>query len=849
MNILHRYTLQTLKRNKSRTLVTIVGIILSLSMLTAVTVLISSCQAFLTRCAVEEKGNWHGVIYSDRRDFAFNFSDREQALGVETGFVLQRIGYHLRPESRNSYKPYIYVAGADRGYFENMPVKLTAGRLPENTGEIILPDHMEANGGMTFEIGQQLQMDLSVRCNVDGRLLWQDTDYLMSETTHFIRSREYTVVGFYEKMPSESWSTPGFTALTVFSPQETGPVEVYFRADDVSRASDILYSAIEMTGDTDATGRINLDLLRFTGAGLQTGHNSRLYQLASVLMLIIILASVCLIYNSFSISVNERIKQFGLLSSIGATAKQLRGAVLYEGLVLCGVGVPVGIACGIAGIGLTLKIIDAEWISSSLQRVSITGTSPEVPFEMVITPAAIAVAAALGLATVLVSAGLPAAKAVSLSTIDALRQTYDTHIGPRDVGRAGERGRIEYRLAARNFRRSRSRYRTTVVSLVVSITLFVSTFMVVDSMTKDIRSGVTDIDYDLIYYYNSYNDLPLEDRYRQLRMADGVTESGYFVTFRDYVTVAKMYLENPEIAGEDSRIMMTILFVDDENFDSWLTENGVDPAPFYNPAAPQGATTNIYRSYDIGSGIYTDCRVLEKSGAPAFMKVYEADFHIVPACSNMPYGVRDAASAMPVVFPFSMMKAVIGNAGYNAGMINCRLAFSSDNPRHTQKNMEDMLGQAKYNIYNARADYQQMVAVVSLIKVFAYGFIGLITLIAIANVINTISTNISLRRKEFAVLKSSGMSEKGFARMMKAECMIYGVRSIAAGIPAALALSAAIWQVVSRYDGSPFPLFTVAAAGAAASLAVLAVVYLTAIWAISRLKKEKLLDVLKNENI
>ncbi len=850
MNILHRYTLQTLKKNKSRTLVTIVGIILSMAMLTAVTVLISSCQAFLVRCAIEDKGYWHGVVYSDDTEFAATLAENTGNMGLHSTFALQRLGYFLRHDSKNFYKPYIYVAGVDSTYFENMPVKLTQGRLPENENEIILPDHLEANGGITCELGQKLSVDLTLRRNRDGRLLWQDTDYLSVEQTEYLYSTQYTVVGFYEKPSFERWSAPGFTALTVFSPSVQRPADVYFIAENASDSALLLYSCLELAGGD--RGEVNLDLLRYTGVDLQTGYNSRLYQLAAALMLIIILASVCLIYNSFSISVNERIKQLGLLSSIGATAKQLKSAILYEGLVLCLVAVPVGIVSGIAGIALALKFAGAKRIAAGLQRVSITGALPTVPFDMVITPAAILVAVMLGVATVLVSAWLPGAKAMSLPTIDALRQTYDTDIRVKDISGKSFMDRFtgfEGRLAMRNFRRSRGRYRATIISLAVSITLFVSTFIVVDYMVTEMENSVRGVDYDLIYYYNNHNDLPLEERYRLLQKADGVTDSGYFVSFRDYVTVEDMYITNPENIRADSRTMMTILFVDDVNFNKWVSGNSLDPRLFFDETAPRGVSTNFYRSYDIGSGIYTDYQLLNRETVPARMSAYSAEFEIVSACSNLPFGVRETMYSMPVVFPFSMLKRVVGDAGYSRGMINCRMAFASRDPRQTHTHMENILGQARYNVYNARATYDQTSAAISLVSLFVYGFIALISLIATANVVNTISTNISLRRREFAILKSTGMSEKGFSRMLKTECMIYGLRAVAGGLPAAVVISYTVWSRFTRYSDIAFPFATVMYACMAASAGVMAVVYLTTLYATARLKKENLLYLLKNENI
>ena len=93
------------------------------------------------------------------------------------------------------------------------------------------------------------------------------------------------------------------------------------------------------------------------GLSDDTMFNALLYSIGGILVALIMIGSVFLIYNSFNISLNERIQQFGILSSVGATAKQLRNSVLFEGVCIGAVGIPIGVLVGIGSIGLVIPIV------------------------------------------------------------------------------------------------------------------------------------------------------------------------------------------------------------------------------------------------------------------------------------------------------------------------------------------------------------------------------------------------------------------------------------------------------------------------------------------------------------
>ncbi|HZW03311.1 MAG TPA: ABC transporter permease, partial [Anaerolineaceae bacterium] len=404
MNVFSKVTLRTLGKNRVRTLVTIIGIILSAAMITAVTTSISSLQKYLVDVSIERSGNWHGVVYNLPKA---EVEALQQESEVKAAASLQILGYASLESGRNSYKPYLFVAGMSENFPSIMPVNLTSGRMPQNPSEILLPTHLRSNGGVNHVIGDSLSLAIGNRV-AEGNVLTQNTGYLdgeqgITETLEVGSQRTYTVVGFYERPTFEDYSAPGFTALTVADESDQDPYEVYIHLKSPRNVYSFLEERFTQYGSST-----NSDLLRFIGASNERSFNAVLYGLAAVLIALIMFGSISLIYNAFSISVSERTMQFGLLSSIGATRRQLMQSVLYEAIFLSLVGIPLGILAGIAGIAVTFSV------ASEMFKTFLFFESSAMLRLFVSWPALIA-ALIVALATVMISAYLPAKRAVKVS--------------------------------------------------------------------------------------------------------------------------------------------------------------------------------------------------------------------------------------------------------------------------------------------------------------------------------------------------------------------------------------------------------------------------------------------------
>ena len=908
MNVFSKVTLESLKKNRTRTVVTIIGIMLSAAMICASTTFVSSMQNFVLRCEIHSSGDWHGAVY----DAAYkDYEDIRDSGKVSSTAYAQVLGY-AKIDSANERKPYLYVLGGDvaSGYFKTMPVHLILGALPKDSTEIILPEHLTSNGKVNYKLGDTVTLDVGDR-TLDGRRLGQDTpvytydnetqvETMSGERLENTEPRTYTVVGIYERPAFEDYSAPGYTALTAadIKSADQSPIHCYFKLHKPAE----VYDFMKEMGYTHEYGyAYNTKVLLYSGATRFDSFLTAFYSLAAIIIALIMFGSVSLIYNAFSISVSERTRQFGLLSSVGATRKQLRRMVLFEALAVSAVGIPLGILLGIGGIGITLFLIGDKF--SSIVRA-------DIPMRICVSWQAVVIAAAIALITVLISAWIPSKRATGVSAVEAIRQSMDIKVSGRPV----RTSKLTYKLfglpgvlAGKHYKRNRKKYRTTVVSLFMSIVLFVSAAAFTDYMMESAEEGLASDQFDLIYAAESdasaamTPDELLELLFTEQNVTGGTYTKKQFLQgdiSREYVTAmfadrfSNFGMESEDRAPKELGISGYLYFVADAEFNRLLEKYNLEEADYYDRDNPLGIALdrNIeldrrlekYVTLDtlkgdvcVIEGLYyveidgyyrKDSRI-DKNGNKVVLyqnRDNENDIIELPyeesfakytlrsekTIEEAPFFVsRSTPVAINMIYPYSMLESVVPEAALNQ-FRNTEYFLTSSNHTASFENLATVLtenGLSSRQLFDYAANAETNRNVVTIIRVFAYGFIVLISLIAAANVFNTISTNISLRRREFAMLKSVGMTQKGFRRMMNYECLLYGSKALLLGLPVSCGITYLIYRAVTTAYETSFHL-PWAALGIAV-LSVFLVVFATMMYSMSKVKKDNPIDALKNENL
>ncbi len=898
MNVFTRTTIKTLKKNRMRTLVTVIGIILATAMLTAVTTFISSLQHYMIESVILQAGNWHGAVYELSGQQVGEIRESDE---VEESAAFQEIGYAVLPgvkeeEMSTRRAPYLFVLGmeADQSL---LPLRLRTGRLPENGSELVVSSTAMSIGKADIALGDTLTLEIGRRFTTDedhseltlyNPIIRKEMeegslkDPVLAEELVPEMTRTYTVVGIVESPGFLDSNSSAYYAITIGdeNPLEGSRFACYYR---LHKSSDIYrFTDEHMAGNS--YGTYNSELLRYQGTSSNRPFMQMLYGLAAILILLIMTGGISLVYNSFAISVSDRTRQFGLLASTGATPKQLRGMVICEALLVSAVGIPVGIVSGIGGIGITLQFTGNAfyYIYASAGKMHLHVSWP-----------AVLIAGATALITVLISAWIPSRRAARVS------QAGDIRV-PRRIAR---KGKLAYRffglegmIAGKHFSRSKRQYRTTIFSLFISIVLFISASSFSTYLKSSVGTVQSTPEYDIsVYIEEGENKGEAKRLLEETGNISGVDRVLYvggsnMDVYLDPEQVTEDYREilNDDMAGygnmeghrqEDGRLVLydsRILILTDEDYEEYVEELGLPKEEYLNPETCKVIALNQlqgyipeqqrYRLYDIlkepGQEIemrMTDYAALTEAREKTGMEQNEEDFQFSTKVTPGVFAERaplnlygEWGGGFSVILSEGMFDRLIGQEdGYQQDLRSMQLYIQAKNHQQVAERLEELSLDGSYDSYffvmNEAESRQTQKNLMMTMDVFSYGFITLISLIAVANVFNTISTGVLLRRKEFAVLSSVGMTPTGLRRMLNYECVLYGCKALLYGLPVSIFVTWQIYRVVERSMDTGF--YVPVTSILIAVCSVFLVVFATMMYARNRIKGENIIDSIRQESL
>lgn len=844
MNIFHKITLESLKKSRTRTLVTIVGVILSAAMITSVATFAVSLQNYMINGAAVKYGNWHVAIPNGDSSF---LSEQQEDSRVESVVGLQNIGYAPLEGGLNLDKPYLFVTGWNKEALKELPIKLISGRLPENSSEVLIPAHIAANGGVNIMVGDTINLAIGERIKGDRKLSQHDAYCAGEEALVSKTEKTYKVVGICQRPAIEEYAAPGYTMITT---EDTVPSESYTVFITLKNPYQV-HSYIDSISDY-YSHVLNDDVLRFMGLSGEKMITILLYSIVAILVALVMLGSVFLIYNSFNISLNERMHQFGILMSVGATEKQLRNSVLFEGLCVGAVGIPLGILVGIPSIRLVLALVEKNFANAMYDTV---------PLALVLSIPVLIGAAVISLITILISAYIPAKKAARTPVMECIRQTNEVKVDEKaiKISRFARRFYgLEEILALKNFKRNKHRYRSIIPSLTLSVVLFV-TANSFGTYLKQIGEGSAMVseDYDICFYTRDMAQSDMLQLYDEMKTAEGVTGSAYqaLSTYSCVLNVSDLpqnFLnEFGELIGYDGKsetveVKLDVQFVENGVYENLLKGLGLSQTEF------TGQDQNMIMTGILPLHWYTQQQPMEfmlpsKDGEQ--VKKLSATF-VKDYPDLLPSDPGDwSGYTLMIIAPYEV-KPQFDALDNTVKPTKLGMTFQSENPGRSTAEMKTIIEGANitpyYNLYNLYEILEQNRNLSFVVNLFSAVFIAMITLIGIANVFNTISTNVKLRRRELAMLRSVGMSDKDFNQMMCFECVLYGGRTMLWGLPLSGVLSYLIYKGMELGGGNitfvfPWKSMTISVFG------VLLIVFVTMVYAINKIRKENIIDALRDD--
>ena len=847
-SIFRKVAWQGMKGNRTRTFVTVVGAMLSTALFTTIVTFGTSLMGFMADSEIAKGGNWHILFSGVSASRLQEWREDEEVLDSVS---FENIGYALLSgaDEQSADKPYLFVAGFTDETFEKLPVNLISGRKPKNSSEIIVPaDSIAAKAGIRIRLKDTLTLELGER-EYDGKILTQCDTYVEGEKLVYGAERTYTVVGTFERPGFEMHGSPGYTVITKVDGTETADSYSFYAALENHRS---VQDYGESKGGESAFA-VNEDLLRFMGITENKVLNTFMYTVGGVLALIIMIGSVFLIYNSFNISLNERVHQYGILMSVGATAKQLRGAVLFEGVCIGCMGIPAGIAAGIGCVSLLLPVVEKNFAN-----ILNSGEG----FGLTVSFRALALAALFGFITILISAWLPAKKAVKRPIMDCIRGSGEIKLEAKKIRiskGAWKRYGLEGTLALKNFKRNRKKYRSIVLSLTLSVVLTVagSTFGTAVKKLTGTYTGQA-ADGDIQFITDDMTEEEFDALYRKMEGTEGISRSTWQADYlyrartdelpEDFLASYRAAMGDSG-AGAGQEVTLYTQFIDDGIYQEYVESVGL-PAEEY--MGPDGKILNcvmdsvehvtLFEGQSMNFVFRSAADGAERTVCTTFENSYPLDGICILE--------GDPVYVFNVTAPLSMRERFAGLETVD-DKVHLGAFFWSENPTETLRQIQALLLteeiMANYNLYNVARAFELYRNADFIIDIFTWVFVFMISLIAVANVFNTISTNIRLRRRELAMLRSVGMSDRGFNRMMRFECAFYGMRTLFVGIPISLLLSWMIHTVIMSVEELDMAFTVPWGALGISIIEVFGIVFVTMAYAVGKIRKENIIDALRDE--
>lgn len=885
MKLLNKLTLKNLRLNKVRTIVTIVGIMLSAALITVVSGMALSGRQTM----IDGQKTWSGNY-----DVALDIIDTakidkiRQNRNVENAFYKERLGYARTKNADGEICDYSVLAMSENTYGNCFKIDLIKGKFPTNSGEAVVTKSFKTQDGKNVKVGDKITLDVGVLTDKDGNVPDEEgihnllqKDFNKCSIIDTVK-RTYTVTGIIERpKTSELYDPSNFSMIYTVS-DEKAPVEAIktkhmnklyiaytpqsesnylqntadilgFKADDMSNViSDEISPEDQQTSGINAY-EFNSILLSMKGYGSNEATNTVIFSLAVIIIIIVMLASVFVIRNSFAISITEKTSMYGMLASVGATKRQIRRNVLFEGFILGLIGIPLGILLGLGVNAILITILNSV-LGDVLSGAKFVFVTPTIPIICAIVLSAV---------TIFCSSFFIALRASRIPPLVAIRGNKDIKVKNNKPYRTSKLTKklfgVGGEIASKSLKRSRKKYRTTVISIVVSVAMFiaVSAFMDYGMTFTDHYYGNTDYSYmvsgidanqaqtiekmpeienyltvGLQYGYVSA-DVPVNECGENFLYDNADGTKSFSVEFLEFehdtfVQICReLKLDYNKVKGG------VLVYSEVTPYNMENMEGTGEPMKLFGKTAPTKFI--VYGNDDNGNELI--------AGKLKVSSVFDE----IPKSADSVIGEGTIFGQGLIIGEQGVISPQLGEHG-------CYITLYANTSDHTSltSRIESMSGtgdsESYISIYDSEEIVRQFNAVMLIVGIFVYGFIGVISLIGLTNIFNTISTNMQLRSKEFASLKSIGMTKKEFNRMIRLESLMYGIKSLIIGIPLGVL---GVFAIFSAFSNGNVPMSFVFPWKAIliSIAAVIIVVWLIMKYSISKVNKQNIIETIRNDNI
>lgn len=886
MSITKKLALRHLKQNKTRSVLTVLGITISVVMLTVIFTCATSFAHYYGERAINTNGNWHFFVktdYESAKKYLLSDSSLKD-IGFEKDLSTEEQSYKIYSDKANYIRTGTIYQG-DAQYIKDTVTCKYDGALPKSDNEIMVEQSLIKNNGLELKIGDEIKIAVGSRLKGDFVILPIKGNYQFGERFEKEKDETFKVVGIlHDNEPTERGAI-----IRGMSDFKSKNLVAYGKIKKITP-----FSYIKINGIYDKFGFTKKK--REFNVGENTGFlNSRLAfsidknDLPQVLKLtaigivvfaVIFVSSFAMIYNSFALSVGEQIKYLGMLSSVGATRKQKKKTLYFEGAILGGIGIILGIVLGLLATFISQSAMNAKIVSI------MEGYNNNIKYSTHISLWVLCLIVILAALTVFVSIISPVQKAARITAIDAIRKTDEIKrkgkirtpfIITKLFGFEGD-------IAFKNLRRNGRKSRTIIACICICAVLFLSCNYFCETF-KEASNLDYEIPYQLMYQYSAESKAQLEKARNYLKTNKRVKR--FYSIWEDWYSILRgdinpydnsrlydMSFQNESIFVDKYKfiatqdITYTAHLIDDEDFNALCKKNGIDYKKYYSPDKDGSIKTIVINGidrndepifnnnllgktigcYDIDSEKTERENKLDEDGNQVYFYYKTGCTSIYKFCDFIKYDKDNPICNLESDgVAFYAPKSVYDKLYNDDDDFYFDYGIETDEPYKVEKELNDYLSEneADGDVYNIYYWTMKEKSIISAVQFLSYAFILLITLITVFNIINTMTAQIAGRKKELAMLKSVGMTPKEFKKMLIFESMFYGLFGLLFGVPLSLVINRVVGYIISKDNPIPFSvniwLYLIAC------VAVFVIIGLTMIYSLKLIKNNSIIDSLKDD--
>jgi putative ABC transport system permease protein len=797
-----RLSLRYMKLQKKRMVLTIIGIVLAVALVSGTGILITSFLNMRLMQAEKENGTWHYTVSG--------ITDCDKASALKSNALIEKAGLAaddsyaqigVRIGSSGDLKPtdydYLKLNEFDANALSMMPYTISKGRMPKDNSEIALPVASTALFSNGIKIGDKVTFPIG---NYEQKEHTQEnTDvYAFSQTG----TRTFTIVGLLGNEDYQ-WQNNVSNAVTL-NPTGNHQYSVYAQMKPGINFPASIRKAVKDCGlSTDSIHENGI--VEWMGKSAATKVRNTVVTTFLILSAIILAVMMLVIRNAFAMSVSEKISQIGTLRCLGASPNHIRNLVLSEALVIWMIALPIGMLCG---LGAMAAVIAAVRHIEPEDLAYLRLTASAWPFVLT---------AILSLATVLLSARRPVKSTMKLPMIDAVRGNAvyrDDRIRKSRKGRfLGKLFGFSGTLAAKNIRRNPKRFRTTLISVIVSVVMFIAVAGFSISISATLKSAIN-LTGGMDYEFAAGSQLSkaaqeLSNIEQTIKSTDTVAyvqkTPAYDVSIniplsrvpKNYLSIYKEFRGDSADFSNSGNIgrLLKVLEVSRENYntlkftgkaptyDELLASKGALFCQSETFVSPGGrvATADFanYRPDETISVTQEYSPTENKSDA----KTQNHKINIVGLLSERPWFAYNADGYLIMAegntVHFDTIFHTSGESDTDGGQQTLlEIKYSKGSEEKADAQMKQLTAEAKdagLGYHSAYQDARGSRNSFLIMAIFVYGFTAIIILISCINIFNTIHANLQTRKREIAMTRAVGMDQKQLIKMLLLECALYGL--------------------------------------------------------------------------